>query len=398
MEVGTIVDCWNRNRNDERLAPFSQKDTVYTQSSSFYHSFFSGDALAAPTHWYYGGFPQVQGDYGPSGITDYTKPKKELRGSILNKSDVNGGGRSSSSSGGLSGLFGKKVEEMTIIGDVINHGKKKYWDKSKSIHYHATLKKGENTLEASLARVLMRQIVANDGEFDADKFQDAYIQFMTTPGSHNDTYASTCHRMYFFNHHFRQLPPKDCPDNDGHNVDTIDGLILPTIAAMAAASKSSATVQDVETVATQCAAVTRKSSRLEEDSRVWSQLVFSSVREEDDNAFGRQLNECAQSLHLPRLPRADGRDQMTACYLSQSLPPLFDMMAKYIPRNDVWGALISNANVGGENVHRGSILGAILGARAGYQALPSQLVNGLHDKKELESEIEAFIDAVLKDN
>ena len=35
---------------------------------------FSGDALASPTHWYYGGFPQIQGDYGREGITDYTKP------------------------------------------------------------------------------------------------------------------------------------------------------------------------------------------------------------------------------------------------------------------------------------------------------------------------------------
>jgi len=32
-------------------------------------AFFAGDALASPTHWFYGGFPQVQRYYGPSGIT-----------------------------------------------------------------------------------------------------------------------------------------------------------------------------------------------------------------------------------------------------------------------------------------------------------------------------------------
>ncbi len=54
---------------------------------------------------------------------------------------------------------------------------------------------GENTLEAQLVRVLMRSIVECGGEFVAPHFCDAYVKFMTTPGSHNDTYASTAHRQ-----------------------------------------------------------------------------------------------------------------------------------------------------------------------------------------------------------
>ena len=171
--------------------------------------FFAGDALAMPTHWYYGGLPQIQRDYGRLGIQDYTAPVHNLPGSILNKSNVNGGGRGSYSTKGKS-----------IIGDVINHGKHHLWDPALNVHYHATLKKGENTLEAQLARVLMKSIVDNGGIFQPDHFRQAYIQFMTTPDSHNDTYASTCHRMFFANLIFRKLDPKDCPDNDGHNVDT----------------------------------------------------------------------------------------------------------------------------------------------------------------------------------
>jgi hypothetical protein len=57
--------------------------------------YFAGDALASPTHWYYGGFPQIKRDYGK--IVDYTKPVFELPGSILNKSNLNGGGRSNGS-------------------------------------------------------------------------------------------------------------------------------------------------------------------------------------------------------------------------------------------------------------------------------------------------------------
>lgn len=60
-------------------------------------------------------------------------------------------------------------------------------------------------------------------EFSADAFREQYIKFMTTPGSHNDVYASTSHRMFFANWK-SGIDPKECPDNDGHNVDTIDAL------------------------------------------------------------------------------------------------------------------------------------------------------------------------------
>ena len=40
------------------------------------------------------------------------------------------------------------------------------------------------------------------------------MQFMQTPGSHNDTYASTCHRMFFANL-VNGKPPEQCADNDG---------------------------------------------------------------------------------------------------------------------------------------------------------------------------------------
>lgn len=259
-------------------------------------AFFSGDALAAPTHWYYGGAQQIRSDYGRAGITDYTKPKLELPGSIMNKSNINGGGRGSFS----------KENKISVVGDVINHGKRDYWNPKKSIHYHATLAKGENTLEAQLARVLMKSIVDNNGTFNADHFRNAYIDFMTTPNSHNDTYASTCHRMFFRNLKLKNLPPKECPDNDQHNVDTIDGLVLPTIAAMTASSE-----EEAGDVAAATAAVTRRSSQLENMSRAWGQLVYNSLKEESDEEMTVHLNNCAKQVGLRRAPSPRGADQMT---------------------------------------------------------------------------------------
>lgn len=41
-------------------------------------------------------------------------------------------------------------------------------------------------------------------------------------------------------------------------------------------------------------------------------------------------------------------------------------------------------------------MGAVLGARAGLDRLPPQLVDGLYDKKDLEKEIDEFVDAVMR--
>ena len=50
---------------------------------------------------------------------------------------------------------------------------------------HHTLVKGENTLEAQIARVAIRSMTATAGAFSAPPFVQDFVQFMTTPGSHN---------------------------------------------------------------------------------------------------------------------------------------------------------------------------------------------------------------------
>lgn len=374
---------------------------------------FSGDALSSPTHWYYGGFPQIQGDYGRAGITDYTKPVTILQGSILNKSDPNGGGRKSFSLG-----IGSK--KQSIIGDIINHGMLEYWNPNKSIHYHATLQAGENTLEMQIARVLMKSIVANNGQFNEDAFRTAYIDFMLQKNSHNDTYASTCHRMFFANMIFNKKDPKDCPDNDGHNVDTIDGLILPTITALAETARqlsssgnssllNEESKRSIENASARTAAVTRSSQLLENASKVWAGLVSAAlitpntIISSTGNEMEPPIIEVAQKLRMSR-PSPNRKDQMSACYLSSSLPPTLDMLSKYTRSSflngadGIWTALLNNANTGGENVHRAAVLGAILGARVGDEHLPQQLKSGLYEREALENEIDAFVNAVMQKN
>jgi len=66
-----------------------------------------------------------------------------------------------------------------------------------------------------------------------------------------------------------------------------------------------------------------------------------------------------------------------------------------------WKALLANANVGGENVHRGSLLGAVLGARVvdeNGSSLPAELKEGLHHKEEIGKEIDSFVSTILGQN
>jgi ADP-ribosyl-[dinitrogen reductase] hydrolase len=47
--------------------------------------------------------------------------------------------------------------------------------------------------------------------------------------------------------------------------------------------------------------------------------------------------------------------------------------------------------VGGDNCHRGAVLGAILGASLGVDNIPKRWINGLTAHDILEKEIEQFI-------
>merc|ERR1719181_1027515 len=94
------------------------------------------------------------------------------------------------------------------------------------------------------------------GGFDVHRMRNEYVEFMTTAGSHNDAYASTYHRMFFANRQ-RGLPLEQCPDNDGHNVDTQDGLTITIPVALATATQPQ---REAEEAIAESACILRKSS------------------------------------------------------------------------------------------------------------------------------------------
>ena len=57
---------------------------------------------------------------------------------------------------GVSNTYGpgRGGDDGPIIGDVICHGKRKYWAHGTSYHYHRGMKAGENTLDALVGDTL----------------------------------------------------------------------------------------------------------------------------------------------------------------------------------------------------------------------------------------------------
>ena len=78
----------------------------------------------------------------------------------------------------------------------------------------------------------------------------------------------------------------------------------------------------------------------------------------------------------------------TACYPEHGLPLLLYLARKH--EFDLRASLLANANIGGDNVHRGMILGMLVGAAADADGNLEELRIGLKASADLGAEIEAF--------
>lgn len=79
---------------------------------------------------------------------------------------------------------------------------------------------------------------------------------------------------------------------------------------------------------------------------------------------------------------------MVACYISSSFPALLFFAYKYA--HSPAEAILANANAGGENVARGALLGALLGAAHGMAAFP-EWTHDLKNGTEIMREIDSFL-------
>lgn len=314
---------------------------------------FIADALAMPVHWFYN--PLDIYDAFPDGITKFEAAPAFHPSSIMNLHSTNGGGR------GLQ--QGAKVPQ--VVGDVILKGKRKYWGVTRQ-HYHRGMNAGENTLNLHCMRVLMRSIANNDGRYSASIFLRDYIQFMTaeTP-QHPDTYAESYHRGFFANL-IKGIPPEKAAAKT-HDTASVGGLvgIAPIALAELMFDRSLARVQ------TLCRAhlfLTHPDDHLGKICDAYVALIDALLFRAAEDARELIAATAKQSagVDAPQLTKKYQDDNHVvggkfsrACYIDDAWPSLLYLAWKYI--DDPQQALLANANLGGDNCHRGAVLGIILG-------------------------------------
>ena len=304
---------------------------------------FLGDALAMPVHWYYDR-AALERDYGR--VSDLVAPRNPHADSILWRSSY---------------------AAPNPRGEIL-HDQAQYWGQ-RGIHYHQLLRAGENTLNMQLALELLASLRACGG-YDRGDYTQCYIDFMTTPGRHRDTYVEECHRN-FFTKYARGKKPKDCGGEDIH----IGGLAHVPMLAVWYADDEKAALEAVR----EHVRVTHRGELVETAARDLTRMLVAilngtPVRESIEKFGNGWVGRKKLELWTTRSDQeVIGGVLSPACYLEDSFPASLYLAWKYA--DDLEGALIANTNLGGDNCHRGIVVGALVGA--GGATVPERWIRGL---------------------
>lgn len=320
---------------------------------------FIADALAMPVHWFYNPLDIYRAF--SDGVEGFAAAPAFHPSSIMSLHSTNAGGR------------GKQAtsSEPQVVGDVILKGKRQYWGIANQ-HYHRGMRAGENTLNLHCMRVVLRCLNQHGGRYERDSFLRDYIAFMTAgEPQHPDTYAESFHRGFFANL-VNGKPAHKCGAAT-HDTASIGGLVMiaPIAIAELLYERSLKRVQDV------CRThlfLTHPDEQLAAICDVYVALIdallfreFSSTANIQDarlmiaaaakKTAGVDLAQIVQKHEWDN--QVIGKLFSRACYIEDSWPSVLYLAWKYL--EDPRRALIANTNLGGDNCHRGAVLGVLLG-------------------------------------
>ena len=306
----------------------------------------AADALAMPVHWYYD-TQKLDRDYGR--LSSYVAPQNPHSDSILWRS---------------------RYIPRNARGNIL-HDQIKYWGQ-REIHYHQFLAAGENTINYQLGKELYLTILEY-GAYDSDKWLARYIECMLDGGWHKDTYLEEYHRA-FFDNYAKGLAPIDSGIDDLH----IGGLshvpcLLSGLTEIGVVDLDEQLLQVEKHVR-----LTHRNQHVSEAAAAMTHILYS-LRE------GLDLRKALDSHAKPWASAGQfdtwthfsdrtviGRQLTMACYLPESFTASLYLCWKYA--EDFSAGIIANAHCGGDNCHRGAVVGALLGAANG---VPKKWIQGL---------------------
>lgn len=335
-----------------------------------------------PAHWFYRP-GDILRTFGPAGIVDMEPAPQRHPSSIMSLHSTSAGGRRGASASAA----------PDIVGDVILKGRRELWNVP-GVHYHHGLPAGENTLNAWCARWLMEYLI-EAGDYDAQGWTERYVERMTAdPPAHPDTYAESYHRGFFANLAAGK-PPLGCGAVT-HDTPSMGALV--TVAPLALQQLHLHGLAAARRTCRQHVAITHPDEGLLDVVDAYVSLLHAQVRELRGDAWRAALVEAAAAVPGTRLDRllgsarADnemiGPHWSLACYIADSWPSVCWLAARHV--DDADRALRINTNLGGENAHRGAVLGTLVGPSS--QQAPA-LFEQLHRRDELAALIERFVEA-----
>jgi ADP-ribosyl-[dinitrogen reductase] hydrolase len=305
------------------------------------------DAVAMPVHWYYD-TAALDRDYPD--LHDFQAPRNPHPDSILWRS---------------------RYAPRNQQGDIL-HDQAKYWGQ-RGVHYHQFLAAGENTLNFKLAAELY-QLVINQGTYCADAWLQHYAACMLQDGWHHDTYAEEYHRA-FFDHYAQGKPLAACGIDDVH----IGGLsqVPSLLAALHAIGLQE--LDEQLTIVEQHIRLTHLNQHVVNAGIALSRILHalsqgSCLRESIETGSGASWKR-GQFDTWSNFPDRTvvGRQLSTACYLPEAFTASLYLCWKYAA--NFRDGILANARCGGDNCHRGAVVGALLGAA---NSIPQPWLDGLH--------------------
>jgi len=365
---------------------------------------FIGDALSMPVHWFYRP-SDIWRAFPPDGIRELVAAPEKHPSSIMALHSVSGGGRANR----------EKTQQPQIVGEVILKGRAHLWDRSQ-VHYHHGLGAGENTLNTWCAHLLIDWISSRPSDhaesiYNLRDWLNHYVQFMTAePPSYPDTYAESYHRGFFAN----LAAGNDLEQCGASTSDTPSMGALVTVAPLALALLQKMPLETVQRICRQHVWSTHPDDTLMQVVDAYVKLMNQLLcrKSDDDQLIVEWLCEAAMAVgggDISMLLSRRGTDQRDhklmhllsedkkvvgdrfslACYITDSWPSACYLAARHY--SNPKRALLINTNLGGENAHRGSVLGTLLGLIDGSSV--DEFYQGLARHADIDADIQKWENA-----